>query len=115
QTVADTTPPVASAGADFTVNENAAMAFNGTGSTDNVEIVNYTWTFVDGGPRSLFGPDPSYVFATPGTYVVTLTVRDAAGNAATDTVAVTVRDVPNPAVTLSSPAPGLIYTCSLLM
>ena len=115
QTVADTTPPVASAGADFTVNEDAAMAFNGTGSTDNVEIVNYTWTFVDGGPRSLFGPDPSFVFATPGTYVVTLTVRDAAGNAATDTVAVTVRDVTNPALTLSSPAEGLIYSGSLVI
>ena len=115
QTVADTTPPVASAGADFTVNEDAAMAFNGTGSTDNVEIVNYTWTFVDGGPRSLFGPDPSYVFATPGTYVVTLTVRDAAGNAATDTVAVTVRDVTNPTLTLSSLAEGLIYSGSLVI
>ena len=115
QTVADTTPPVASAGADFTVNEDAAMAFNGTESTDNVEIVNYTWTFVDGGPRSLFGPDPTYVFATPGTYVVTLTVRDAAGNAATDTVTVTVRDVTNPALTLSSPAEGLIYSGSLVI
>src|SRR5207245_2210242 len=80
QTVADTTPPLANAGADFTVNEDTAMAFNGFGSTDNVEIVNYTWTFVDGGPRSLFGPDPSYAFATPGTYVVTLTVRDAVGS-----------------------------------
>src|SRR3989454_990042 len=115
QTVADTTPPVASAGADFTVNEDATMAFNATGSTDNVEIVNYTWTFVDGGPRSLFGPDPSYLFTTPGTYVVTLTVRDAAGNTATDTVTVRVRDVTNPTLTLSSPAEGLIYSGSLVI
>src|SRR5712691_2786212 len=115
QTVADTTPPVANAGVDLTVNEDTSMTFNGTGSTDNVGIVNYTWTFVDGGPRSLFGPDPTYVFATPGTYVVTLTVHDANGNAATDTVTVTVRDVTSPILTLSSPMEGLRYSGPLVI
>src|SRR5438876_4860053 len=39
----DVTPPIANAGPDQTVNEDVPVAFDGSGSTDNVGIVNYTW------------------------------------------------------------------------
>ncbi|HEX9341046.1 MAG TPA: PKD domain-containing protein [Thermoplasmata archaeon] len=62
---AGTTPPLANAGPDFTVWEDRTATFNGTGSTDDVGIVNYTWTFEEGSPQSLYGATPTYVFATP--------------------------------------------------
>ena len=104
QTAADTVPPVANAGADLTVDEDTPMTFNGFDSTDNVGIASYTWTFVDGSAQTLSGAGPTYVFATPGIYSVTLTVRDADGNSATDTVMVTVRDITNPIVSIPTPS-----------
>src|SRR2546425_2546292 len=106
QTAPDNVPPVANAGPDLIVNEDTTVTFDGSASTDNVGIASYTWTFMDGTMQTLQGATASYVFATPGTYIVTLTVRDADGNVGTDTVTVTVRDVTPPAVTVSSPSDG---------
>jgi len=61
---------------------------------------------MDGSLQTLQGVTASYVFATPGTYLVTLTVRDADGNVGTDSLMVTVRDVTAPTVTVSSPSEG---------
>jgi len=106
QTIPDSVPPVANAGPDVVGNEDTTMSFDGSRSTDNVGIASYTWTFMDGSMQSLSGMTASYVFATPGTYVVTLTVRDADGNVGTDSLTVTVRDVTAPAITVSSPSEG---------
>src|SRR2546425_12001331 len=106
QTTPDNVPPVANAGPDLIVNEDTTVTFDGSASTDNVGIASYTWTFMDGTMETLQGATASYVFATPGTYIVTLTVRDADGNIGTDTVTVTVRDVTPPVVTVSSPSDG---------
>jgi len=92
----ETTPPVANAGPDQTVNEDTLVAFDGSGSSDDVGIVSYTWTFTDITPRTLSGVSPTYTFATPGVYTVTLNVTDAAGNWDADTVKVTVLDMTNP-------------------
>jgi PKD repeat protein len=89
-TVADTTDPTADAGADQTVEVEAVVTFDGSGSTDNVGVTNYTWTFEDGGTVTLYEAGPSHTFSTPGEYVVTLTVRDAAGHEGVDTVTVTI-------------------------
>ncbi len=91
-TVADITDPEADAGADKTGSIGAQIFFNGAGSSDNVDIVKYTWTFTDGGVQSLNGSDANYTFDTPGVFIITLTVEDAAGNTATDSFNVTVSD-----------------------
>jgi len=113
QTGGDTVPPVAVAGPDLALDEDTTVTFDGSASTDNLGIASYTWTFDDGGAQVLTGAIATTVFATPGTYVVTLTVRDADGNADTDTLTVTVRDVTAPSVSISSPAEGAIVSGSV--
>ena len=92
----DVTPPSADAGLDQTVDQNAEVVFDGSGSEDNIGILSYVWTFVDVIPKTLEGVNPTYSFTDLGTYVVTLKVTDVAGNSATDTVTITVRDATPP-------------------
>ncbi len=96
-TVLDTTVPVAAAGPDILADEDTSVTFNGSGSTDNVGITNYTWSFTQGSVAvKLFGQSPRHVFAMPGTYSITLVVRDAAGNTGTDTVRADIADITVP-------------------
>ncbi len=94
-TVNDITPPTANAGPDQTVINGTLAEFNGTLSTDNVAIVNYSWDFdaSDGIQSDATGAVVSHLYPTFGTYTATLTVCDAAGNNATDTVNITVTEV----------------------
>jgi PKD repeat protein len=95
--VQETTPPVAIAGSDRNVSSGEVVVFDGSASTDNVGIVNYTWNFTYNGTIvTLHGVSPSFQFWTPGNYTVTLTVRDAAGNYASDTVLIIVNPVTIP-------------------
>jgi PKD repeat protein len=94
-TVEDQTDPVANAGPDQSVNEGATVTFDGSDSTDNVGVDNLTWNFTDASVQiTLYGQNPTYVFLSSGTFVVTLTVMDAAGNSDTDTVTIRVNDHP---------------------
>ncbi len=54
------------------------VGFDGTMSNDNVRINRYEWDFGDG--TTTTGVRPSHTYEESGTYNVTLTVRDAAGN-----------------------------------
>jgi PKD repeat protein len=92
-TVIDIAPPVADAGPDQTVDEGTLLTFDGTGTIDDVGVVNFTWTFMDGGPVTRYGPRPTSMFDNPGIFVITLTVTDAAGNMGKDTMTVTVNAV----------------------
>ena len=90
-------PPVANAGADQSVEEGDTVTFDGSDSTDDVLVTNYTWAFTyDEAAVELWGVSPTYVFDIAGTYVVTLTVSDAEAETATDTVTITVTE-PAPA------------------
>jgi PKD repeat protein len=95
-TVVDVTKPIANAGSDQTVDEDTAVTFDGSASTDENGIAGYTWTFTDVTAKTLTGENPVYTFNTPGAYTVTLNVTDADGNWATDTVVVTVIDITSP-------------------
>jgi len=118
-TPVDSTTPIAHAGTDQTVNEDALVTFNGTNSADNLEIVKYTWTFTDVTPRTLTGVSPTYNFTTPGVYPITLNVTDAAGNWATDTVLIHVLPVefmrePSSVVVVAAVGTGVTVITALL-
>jgi len=69
------------------------MAFDGSSASDDVGVADWNWTFSYGGTNvSLGGVSPSFKFDRAGVYRVTLTVQDAAGNWAEDSLNVTVRD-----------------------
>jgi len=82
--------PVADAGLDRTVPVGGSITLDGRQSTDDVGIVNYTWTFDDDGPQTLYGPTPTYCFRHEGLFEVTLNVTDEDGNYDTDTMSVDV-------------------------
>ena len=92
----DVTPPIAEAGSDQTIDEDTVFTFDGSGSTDDIGIVSYTWAFIDVTPKNLAGVQPTYTFENPGVYSVMLNVTDVAANWATDNVTITVRDVTPP-------------------
>jgi PKD repeat protein len=114
--------------AAFTVSSNpvtagSAVGFDASGSGDSVgTITGYSWNFGDPGSadNTATGRAPNHVYATPGTYAVSLTVTNDAGQSATLTASVTVNSVltqeapptPTPApvpdptpTTASTPAP----------
>jgi PKD repeat protein len=84
--------------ASFSISPNPASAgavvgFNGAASNDpDGSIPSYVWSFGDGGTGG--GVAPSHTYAAPGTYTVTLTVTDSAGQTGTTSQTVTVGAVP---------------------
>ena len=96
--VVDVTRPHADAGGDRALIEDAPETFSAINSTDNVGIIDYNWTIERAGaPRvRRSGVSFSYNFTEPGSYTVTLTVTDAAGNWGSSAATVTVRDVTRP-------------------
>ncbi len=87
-TIRDTISPEAATLEPFTVNAGESFTLDAGDSTDNHEIVNYTWNFGDG--TTGYGVAPTHAYSEPGSYTVTLTVRDAAGNEGTHSFTVTV-------------------------
>jgi len=94
-TVHDTTPPQARAGRDVTVDQGEAFTLDGTASIDNVAVVNWTWT-VAGTDLVLHGYSITLAIGEAGVHMVTMEVRDNSGNAASDRLNVTVRDITPP-------------------
>jgi PGF-CTERM protein len=92
-TVQDTIAPTASIGSDRSITEGDSVSFDASGSMDLVGITSYSWDFDDDGVTDATGATPTHTFSTAGTFTVTLTVSDAAGN--TDTATLTV-DVSEP-------------------
>ena len=95
--VLDNDAPVARAGNDIRVDQNKNVKFDGSESSDNIGIVNFTWSFFhEGIAVYLFGSAPVVTFRIAGTYTITLTVTDAAGNLHTDVIVITVNDITAP-------------------
>jgi PKD repeat protein len=96
-TVVDTEPPAAEAGRDLEVLMGAQVTLDATGSTDNVGITRYEWSFRYGPmTQYLVGNTATWRFDLPGEYQVTLVVYDPAGNHDTDVLKVTVVDTDPP-------------------
>lgn len=92
-TVRDITPPNAVAIVDTTIDQGAELLLDGSGSTDNVGIVRWTWSFVyDGEVMVLDGRVQYHRFAMPGIYVIELEVVDGSGNTAKVQSTVSVKD-----------------------
>lgn len=94
-----TTPPpneAPTASASYSC-QGLACAFDGSGSSDpDGTVVGYSWDFGDDtGPGT--GVAPSHTYDAGGTYAVTLTVTDDAGESASTTVIIAVT-VPSAAV-----------------
>jgi hypothetical protein len=94
-TIQDSQPPEADAGSDQAVIEGTTVTFEGSGSVDNVGIVEYEWTFTDGSLQTLSGMSPIYTFNNVFNFMVTLTVFDAEANEDTDIMWVNVSLVPD--------------------
>ena len=112
--VVDLEPPIADAGQDVEVFEGSLVTFNGSGSSDNAGIDNYTWSFqYNGSSVELYGISPEFEFWTPDAYVVTLKVTDAGGLSSTDTMVVTV--LPNEIPEFDGAIPVALAALSMLV
>lgn len=76
--------PLADAGADTMGIAGEAISFNGSNSWDNHFVASYEWNFGDG--TTAEGARVSHSYEKDGTYDVTLTVKDSAGNSDSHTV-----------------------------
>ena len=88
--------PIADAGPDQTIERGNTITFNGSGSSGDEEIINYTWTLTDLGYKELFGVAPTYIFNNVGTFEITLNVTDSQGQWDMDTTTITVNDTSPP-------------------
>jgi serine protease len=68
-----------------------SCSFDGSSSSDDVGVTSYSWTFGDGGSASY--AYASHLYSAKGSYVVTLTVRDAAGLSSSTQKSVNIRNL----------------------
>jgi len=88
----DIIPPTSDAGTDQYVDRGATVSFDGSGSSDNVGIQSYVWTFNDAGEKTLTGINPTYTFNNSGNFSVTLKVIDTSGRSDSTTMNVIVNN-----------------------
>ncbi len=102
----DTTPPTVDAGADWNVVAGTTVTVLGS-ATDSDPLwpsgATVAWTFDYGGtPVTISGYAFSFLFDTPGSYDITLTVVDGSGNAGSDMMTVTVIPLDTTAPSIAS-------------
>jgi cyclophilin family peptidyl-prolyl cis-trans isomerase len=88
----DIMAPVVNIAEILDIEKGGTVTLDGSGSSDDVGIINWTWAVPYGGEIIyLYAPVYQFQFYNEGKYNVTLTCRDATGNTATDFVVVTVQ------------------------
>ena len=93
----DTIDPVADINInDTTPSVGESVSFDASGSTDENSISSHTWDFDDG--TTATGIDATHAYTAAGTYLVELTVTDAAGNTNATTTSITVGETSQIAV-----------------
>lgn len=103
-TISDNIAPTAVATVNqSSVDQNINIQFNASNSSDNIGITNYTWRFNDSTAINTSG-EPLHKFADPGTYNISFTATDTAGNNGTAYLTITVRDSGAPFAISNSPA-----------
>ena len=106
------TPPEAVAGANPTSGPAPLeVSFTGTNSTDDNAITSYLWDFQDNEISA--APNPTWTFNTPGTYNVTLTVKDTSNQEDTTTITITVTEPDNEAPVANASATPISGTAPL--
>jgi hypothetical protein len=83
------TNPSVNVGQQVLTSPGTMVTFDASGSTDNTGIIDYLWNFGDG--TSGTGVTTTHSYENSGNYTATLVVEDAAGNTATNHIAVTVQ------------------------
>ncbi len=86
----DVTSPVADAGGDRTIVLSEEVLLDGTGSFDDMGIVNFSWDLDGDGRFEGYGSEITKAYDATGNHTVILRVEDAWGNSAYDTCMVKV-------------------------
>ncbi len=92
-TIADATAPTPVATWPTDAVANTILVFDGTGSKDNMGVTRYRWDFSDGSTAE--GAVALHNYAGQGTYQVTLTTWDGAGNTQATTTSLAVAAGPD--------------------
>jgi Big-like domain-containing protein/glucodextranase-like protein/HYDIN/CFA65/VesB family protein len=120
-TGSDTTPPTVAitsptSSLTYTVT-NSSLTLQGTAS-DNVGVTQVTWVNSRGGSGTATGTTSWITNAIAlqlGSNVLTVTARDAAGNAATANLTVTLSDTTSPTVAVTAPVAGATVTSTVVV
>ena len=104
----DFDPPVANAGPSVRVKQHRVFSLDGSASTDNTWVYNWTWKVpLPEGDYIIYGAKPSGTIDVAGVFTVTLTVTDPVGLQAHATTILNVTDADPPVfVNVTTPSTG---------
>jgi len=101
--VLDNTPPNCNAGNNLIINQHQIAYFDGSNSSDNTGIINWTWIISNSTTSfQLYNVTNSFLFDEAGTYYVQLIVKDSLNNSDNDTFLVTVVDTTPPYINIGT-------------
>jgi hypothetical protein len=87
---------VANAGLPQSVDEGVPVTLNASKTLPKSNDLNFTWTFFDGEQKTLTGIFANYTFEIPGSYNITLAVKNTEGTESTAQTVITVNDITPP-------------------